>query len=141
MSLLLRIGLLCVAILSTGCMADGHEKSFPSYWSEFRVAVLENDYKKLENLTRFPLEVKGVDDSIPVVHYKQDEFKEVFEKIIKQTIYQPHNGEYIETDMRTVVNKTDVVPDIQKDQEYQLEQLVFENIDGRWYLTRAYLEE
>lgn len=141
MSLMLKRILFFILILSSGCMADNSEKNFQLYWTEFRTAALAADYEKLEKLTRFPLEVKGVDDSMPSVQYKKEDFQGVFKKIMAQPIYQLREDDLIETTMRAVVDKMDVVPEEITGEERRVEQLEFQNIEGRWFLVSAYLEE
>ncbi|HSC67890.1 MAG TPA: hypothetical protein VLC79_09380 [Cellvibrio sp.] len=141
MIVLLKRVLFFMIVISSGCVANNSENSYQSFWEEFRVAVLADDYRKLEKLTQFPLEVKGVDDSMPIVQYKKEQFQAVFQKIMAQPMKIPHEDTLIETTMRGVVDKTTTVSVEVGYDEQGVEQLVFQNVKGKWLLVRAYLDE
>lgn len=141
MNIFLRTVLFFIALVSSGCMANTTDSSFQSFWTEFRAAAIKNDYATLEKLTKFPLEVRGVHDSMPIEYFRKDEFKEIFNKLMEQKIYPVQDDELVLTSMKTVVKNTELAPDAKNDEEYRIEQLVFEYIDGRWLFTNAYLEE
>jgi hypothetical protein len=122
-------------------MASSPSPDFQLYWAEFRTAALADDYQTLETLTRFPLEVRGVDDSMPTVRYKKEQFETIFKTIMQQTIIESTEEDYIETTMKAIVDKTDTVASDALDEEQRVEQLVFQNIKGRWMFVRAYVEE
>ena len=141
MKFFLRTALFFIALVSLGCMATNKDNSFQSFWTEFRAATIQNDYATLENLTKFPLEVRGVHDSMPIEYFKKDAFKEIFNRIMEQKIYPVHDEDLVLTSMKTIVKNTELVPDEKNEEEYRIEQLVFEYIDGQWFFTNAYLEE
>ena len=141
MNLFLRIALFFIAMVSSGCMANNKDNSFQSFWTKFRTAAIQNDYATLEKITKFPLEVRGVDDSMPVEYFKKDEFKKIFNRLMEQKIYPVHDENYVLTSMKTIVNNTELAPDAKNQDQYRMEQLVFEYIDGQWFFTNAYLEE
>lgn len=127
-------------IISSGCVAGNSDNSFQTFWTEFRTATVQNDYERLEKFTKFPLEIRGADDSIPTEYLKKDDFKDIFKKLMQQKIYLPHDDGYVETSMREIVNNTRLVSDATENEEYQIEQLVFEYADGKWFFTKAYLD-
>ncbi len=130
-----------VAMVSSGCMANNTDKSFQLFWTEFRTAAIQNDYEQLEKFTKFPLAINGVDDSIPVEYFQKKDFKTIFNRLMEQKIYASHGDEYILTNMMDVVSKSEIPLNAKNGEEYQVEQLVFEYINGQWCFTRAYLEE
>lgn len=141
MNFFLRTALFFIAIVSLGCMANNKDNSFQSFWTEFRAAVIQNDYATLEKFTKFPLEVRGVHDSMPVEYFKRDAFKEIFNRLMEQKIYPVHDEDFVLTSMKTIVKNTELAPEDKNEKEYRIEQLVFEYIDGQWFFTNAYLEE
>ena len=141
MKFLFRTALFFIALASLGCMANNTDNSFQSFWTEFRAAAIKNDYATLEKFTKFPLEVRGVHDSMPIQYFKKDAFKEIFNRLMEQEIYPVHDEDLILTSMKTIVKNTELTPDAKTGEEYRIEQLVFEYIDGRWFFTNAYLEE
>ncbi|HSC67889.1 MAG TPA: hypothetical protein VLC79_09375 [Cellvibrio sp.] len=128
-------------IISSGCVVGKSDNSFQPFWTEFRAAAIKNDYATLEKFTKFPLEVRGVHDSMPVQYFKKDEFKEIFNRLMEQKIYPVHDEELVLTSMKTIVKNTELAPDAKNGEEYRMEQLAFEYIDGQWFFTNAYLEE
>ena len=129
-------------IISSGCAAGKADSSFQIFWTEFRAAAIQNDYKTLEKFTKFPLEIRGPDDSMPTEYLKKDDFNDVFDRIMQQKTYLPHDDDsLIETSMREIVDNTLLISDAKKGEEYQIEQLVFEFVDGQWFFTKAYLDD
>ena len=123
------------------CMANSTDEAFQSFWNEFRIAVIKEDYATLEKFTKFPLDVRGVHDSMPTEYFKKDEFKDIFNRLMKQKIYPVHQEDLVLTSMKTIVSNTELVSDMKNGEQYRIEHLVFENIDGQWFFTNAYLEE
>ena len=141
MNIFLRTVLFFISIVSLGCMANNKDSSFQLFWNEFRTAVVEDNYANLEKLTKFPLEVRGVHDSMPIEYFKNDEFKIIFDRIMEQKIYSVHEEDLVLTNMKAIVNDTELVSDMKNGDQYRVEQLVFDYIDGQWFFTNAYLEE
>ncbi|HTF97350.1 MAG TPA: hypothetical protein VL995_14525 [Cellvibrio sp.] len=141
MKLFFKITLLLTLIFSPWCKADERDDSFQLFWTEFRAAVMQNDYEQLKRFTKFPLAVNGVADFIPVEYIERKAFKDIFHKLMDQKIHLIHGDDYTLTDMMDVVSKTEAPLDAKNGDEYRVEQLVFEYIDGRWLFTRAYLDE
>lgn len=128
-------------IISSGCVAGKSDNSFQLFWTEFRTAAIQNDYKSLEKFTKFPLEIRGPDDSIPTEYFKKDNFKDVFNRLMQQKIYLPHDDDsLIESSMSEIVANTRLISDAKESEEYQIEQLIFEFVDGQWFFTKAYLD-
>lgn len=128
-------------LMPYGCMANSTDEAFQSFWNQFRTAVIKEDYATLENFTKFPLEVRGVHDSMPIEYYKKDEFKIIFDKIMEQKIYSVHEEDLVLTNMKAIVSDTELVSDMKNGDQYRVEQLVFDYVDGQWLFTNAYLEE
>lgn len=129
-------------IISSGCAAGKSDNSFQIFWTEFRTAVIQNDYKSLEKFTKFPLEIRGPDDSTPTEYLKKDDFEDVFNRVMQQKTYVPLDDDsLVETSMREIVDNTRLIADAKDVEEYQIEQLVFEYVSGQWFLTRVYLDD
>ena len=141
MSYFLRAALILVILVSSGCKANSTDESFQLFWSEFRTAAIKNDYVQLEKFTKFPLAVYGVHDSIPVEHFKRKDFKAIFNRLMEQKMFLLQGDGFVETNMIAIVDSTELVTDAKNGEEYQVEQLVFKYIDGKWFFTRAYLAE
>jgi len=73
-----------ISNLTTETIRDTINKSFQDFWVIFRNAVIENDTIKLVQLTKFPLETRGPQDSDPIVKYDSKNFIIVFQKYLKQ---------------------------------------------------------
>lgn len=54
------------------------------FWTNFRKAVLLNNYEEIERFVNFPLKTRGPYDTDPVIEVKQEEFKSVFTKFLQQ---------------------------------------------------------
>lgn len=141
MKFFFRTVLFFLAINSLGCMANNTDNSFQSFWTEFRSAAIKNDYATLEKFTKFPLEVRGIHDSMPIQYFKKDAFKEIFNRLMEQKIYPVDDEDLVLTSMKAIVKNTELAPDAKNEEEYRIEQLVFEYIDGQWFFTNAYLDE
>lgn len=126
---------------AAGCSAVTSDTDFQVYWGKFRAASLTSDYFALANLTKFPLEVKGVDDSSPVLVFGKNELDKIFPKLMAQTIYQYKGENLIETTLKDVLLKTEKVVFNADDTNIRIEQFEFKLINGKWFLIRAYLEE
>lgn len=141
MKFFFRTVLFFLTISSLGCMANNTDNSFQSFWTEFRSAAIKNDYATLEKFTKFPLEVRGIHDSMPIQYFKKDAFKEIFNRLMEQKIYPVDDEDLVLTSMKAIVKNTELAPDAKNEEEYRIEQLVFEYIDGQWFFTNAYLDE
>ena len=126
---------------SISCSAKPPPSDFQSFWSIFRAASLANDYTTLITLTKFPLEVKGVDDSVPVKKYEKAQLNTIFPKLLSQPVFLPKDNDVVETTLRETLTKTEKVEYKPTDKEIRVEQFQFQFIDGKWLLVRAYLEE
>ena len=141
MKLFFKITLLLTLIFSPWCMANERDDSFQLFWTEFRATVMQNDYEQLERFTKFPLAVNGVADFIPVSILEERDLKIFSINLWNKKFMYRMEMTYIQTNMMGVVSKTEVALDAKNGEEYRVEQLVFEYIDGQWLFTRAYLDE
>ncbi|RYG46687.1 MAG: hypothetical protein EOO01_15845 [Chitinophagaceae bacterium] len=102
---------------------------------------MSSPYTAMADLTKLPLEVKGVDDSEPVVHYGSDELNTIFPKLLSQVVYQSNGDDLLETTMGEIVKKMEKVTYDPKATSIRIEQFQFNVVNGKWLLVRAYLEE
>ena len=129
-------------LITYECMANSTDEAFQSFWNEFRIAVIKEDYATLEKFTKFPLKIRGPDDSMPTEYFRKDDFKDIFDRIMQQKTYLPNDEDsLIKTSMKEIVDNTLLISDMKNGEQYQIEQLVFEYINGQWFFTNAYLEE
>ena len=128
-------------MVSISCTAESPQSDFQPFWNKFRAASLANDYTTLATLTKFPLEVKGVDDSIPIRKYEKAQLNTIFPKLMSQPVLLPKDNDVVETNLREVLTKTEKVEYNNTDKEIRVEQFQFQLINGKWLFVRAYLEE
>jgi len=126
---------------SISCNAESPQSDFQSFWNKFRAASLANDYTTLATLTKLPLEVKGVDDSVPIRKYEKAQLNTIFPKLMSQPVLLPKDNDVVETNLREILNKTEKVEYNNTDKEIRVEQFQFQLINGKWFFVKAYLEE
>jgi hypothetical protein len=133
---------LLLAICTVGSAAESG-MSFHSFWSEFRQAVVDNDKTKIASMTRFPFKVRGPDDSDPVKQYDRPGFLSIYERLVVQRVYLPEAGQIVAKSMRELIaGKSEITPeDFLTKNVVRFQQFEFERSKGRWWFTRAYLEE
>lgn len=125
------------------CSAQEQTSTRQQFWTEFRQAVISNDILKIEAVTQFPLEVRGVDDSQPVTRYKKEQFGSVLKKILNQPVITMEGDKIITNTTKSVINSTHTITKdhIMTGDSFRVDQLVFELKNNQWRLVRAYLEE
>lgn len=125
------------------CSAAETDSGYSQFWSTFRQAVLDNDKVKIVEMTRFPFEVRGPDDSDPVQPYDHHGFLSIYEKLVAQPVFLPSDGKIISKTMRQLIDeKKEITPaDHPTSDSFQVHQFEFRRIKGKWFFTRAYLEE
>lgn len=133
---------LLMMLYSTACTSSPSSSDFNVFWENFRNFSLKSDYTSLIHITRFPLEVKGVDDSEPKQYIDKKIFPDVFRKILSQPIYEFKGNDVVEMTLMDKINerKTPTPETTTNDMEIRIDQFVFQKIDSRWLLIRAYLE-
>ncbi len=105
--------------------------------------MLAKDNRKLETMTQFPLEVRGVDDSQPAIHYKKEQFETIFRKILDQPVVTMEGEKVITNTTKDIINSTKIITKEHSmtEDSFRVDQLVFELKNKQWKLVRAYLEE
>jgi hydroxyethylthiazole kinase-like sugar kinase family protein len=114
-----------------------------SFWKTFRQAVLNGKTSEIVSMTRFPFEVRGVDDGDPVKRYNRHKFPAIFNQVVSQHVIVMTGKDVIEKTMLQIVKeKKDLnAADIAAPDFFRVELFTFHMIKGRWFFTRAYLEE
>lgn len=116
---------------------------FRAQWPALRTALLSGNNEQLAALTRVPLEVRGVDDSIPIRKITEDKLALVIDQVLSQD-----SG----TSLRErVTNRTLVerLSDIDRttravsmtDKVSRVGPFQFQKMGPGWKLVRVYLEE
>jgi len=141
MQIIKNLILIIFLMVSVSCTAEPIQSDFQPFWNKFRAASLANDYATLATLTKFPLEVKGVDDTVPDEKYKKEQLNTIFPKLMSQPVFLPKDNDVVETNLREALTKTEKVEYKNTDKEIRVEQFQFQLINGKWLLVRAYLEE
>ena len=133
--------LLVTAALGAGAMGFGGTASsrpdeLQSFWSQFRTAALSGDEHRVELLTRFPLQVKGVTD---------DEVRAVGRAAFAKTwaaVLKGDTGQAAEpVSERSLIQKTPRWPGKAADGDHCLATICFSNTPEGWRLTRVYTSE
>lgn len=132
--------IIVMSLFVLDCGAKAEHADHIQFWNEFKKAAMKDDYFRLESLVRFPLEVLGVDDSMPARQITKEEFPDAFRPILEQEQYDLDGNTPAGKKVADIIAGTD-----EKDIEimkntFRVSQLEFEKIAGRWLLVRAYLE-
>lgn len=140
---MMRMVLTLILFFGVTCLAAQDRFTAGEFWASFRQAVLTNDVKKLVSMTKLPLAVYGVSDNTPVTYYDRSEFPTIFRKILMQPEYLPVGNRIVSKTVLGLIYDKKVLThkDLQNRDAFRFYQLEFEVINGRWLLTRAYLEE
>jgi hypothetical protein len=139
----LLVGIIMMLALPTIVFPGQESPDVKDFWHSFRQAVLRNSIDQVSALTHFPFEVRGPDESDPIVFYDRKGFRNIFKRVVVQPVYVRSNGKSLVKSMLQVIEeKTDIIPaDYLTSESMQIEQFEFQRIKGRWCFTRAYLEE
>jgi hypothetical protein len=132
-----------IAITICFCPAYANTETSDIFWRQFRQAVTDNNVNQLLTLTKFPFEVRGVDDSNPIQNLGKKNFKTFFKRLIGQKVLIPANGTIVEKSMQQLIfeKKTLKKEDCLTSEIIRVYQFEFQNTDGQWFFIRAYLEE
>jgi hypothetical protein len=137
----LLLSLTCLA--ACACSASESNTSAQSFWTSFRQAVSEGSRTKAAQLTRFPLEVRGVSDDDPVVKCDRACFDSTYEKLVNQKVYLPKGDDVVEKTMRQLILDQPTLrkADQSGQSSFRFQQFQFELTTAGWRLVTAYLEE
>jgi hydroxyethylthiazole kinase-like sugar kinase family protein len=135
--------IICILLTPIAANAADNLVGAKIFWRTFRQAVLGGNTAEIASMTRFPFEVRGVDDSDPVKRYNQQKFPAIFRQVISQQVVVMTGQEVIEKTMLQVVSeKKDLsAVDMATPDFFTVELFNFHLIKGRWLFTRAYLEQ
>jgi hypothetical protein len=137
-----------ILLLLAGCVfaqpnTPGNYRDFRAFWAEFRAAILNMDEGKIVELSHFPFETRGPDDSDPIVYHDEKSFHKIIDEILDQPIYRMVGSQLNLTSMREVIkNKADISEgDLTDDGFARIELFSFIKLNHVWKFNRAYLEE
>jgi hypothetical protein len=113
------------------------------FWTKFRAAILSEDKEKVAALTKFPFEVRGPDDSDPLVYYDKNGFLGILDEILNQPVHQMKGSNLNSTTMGEIVrNKTEVLDkEIISENFARVDLFTFVKEKNRWLFNRAYFEK
>lgn len=134
---------LFLIMFTESCTASDNKTSYQVFWEGFRSAVLSNDTRYLAENSYFPLELKGVDDGLPVVLLNQELFKENLLKVLNQSVVVMDGEDVIIKSTKDIIKSTKLLTTehLLTKNSFRVDQLLFEFKNNRWYLVRMYLEE
>jgi len=130
-------------LMPTVTSAGPQQSDGNQFWQVFRQAVLDNNTEHIASMTRFPFEVRGVDDSNPIHNYDRKHFAPIWKKLLVQPELLPLHGKIVSKTMLELIKekKTLAPKDFLKSDFIRVYDFEFELIKGHWQFTRAYLEE
>lgn len=107
------------------------------FWNSFRDSFLKEDFKNLEVMTKFPVEVKGAEDADPKFSVKKDHFKSCLALIYPRDIGM---GKFDKTH-KDYINELKDLPETEGGKnQFRIGDLVFEKNLGKFKLVRFYLD-
>ena len=133
--------LLVAVALGTGAMtlgarAPSRADELQSFWSQFRTAALSGDEHRVEALTRFPLQTKGVtDDEVRTV--SRARFTKAWAAVLKGDAGQAAEP----ASERSLIQKTTRWPGNPADTEQCLATICFSKTTAGWRLSRVYIAD
>lgn len=141
-NLTLTVLLLTILLWATTVRA-GKDRAAQSNWTEFRQAIISGNTEKVATITKFPLSVRGPDDSEPVIYYNKKQFPAILKRLLHQEVFFLSGGKLSSKTMLQVVQEKERLDpaDFLTEKDIRVEQFEFEKINGHWLFTRAYLEE
>jgi hypothetical protein len=112
------------------------------FWKAFRQAVLGSNTAGIVAMTRFPFEVRGVDDHDPVKRYNRQKFPAIFRQVVSQQVVVMTEKDVVEKTMFQVIKerKDLKAADMAAPDFFTVELFSFRLINNRWLFTRAYQE-
>ena len=120
--------------LGLGATASSRADELQGFWSQFRTAALSGDAHRVELLTRFPLQVKGVTD---------DEVRAVDRAGFAKTwaaVLRGDTGQAVEpVSERSLIQRTPRWLGNPADVEHCLATMCFSKTSAGWRLTRVYV--
>lgn len=134
-----------LALMSLFTSCAGAAEDLQPFWDQFRQAVENNDKNKVTDLTQFPLETRGPNDSDPVISVSRDEFvTEIYDKAMDQ--FQDSvvvGGKRIDKNLReAILEKSTLSAKDQQSADFAfILSMQFKRIGGIWKLSRIYVEE
>lgn len=140
--MLVRLLIVTLSLLfySTCCYAG---QSANEFWRDFRQAILNGETTAVASMTKFPLWVRGPDDSDPVYYYKQSEFLPIYRRLLNQRISIWKDDTVVSKTMYQVIKEKKQLDaqDLDSDKLLSVENFEFQVVNGRWLFTRGYLED
>lgn len=137
--------LFCIFLVSCAYAQPERQQdySFQNFWTEFRRAFLDGDQKTIAALTKFPFEVKGPDDSDPVLFFDKATFLDIYDTLMKQQIYVPSGTGFVTKTMQEIIHEKTTVTDLDLLSEYmaRVELFTFVRENGKWLFNRMYIDD
>lgn len=136
---------LLLVIYSTFCSAQDPKSDAQSFWLQFQRAVTANDKAAVAAMTRFPLEVRGIDDSIPVIQCDRQCFDGIYERLLSQSVLFSRNNfsDLDEIPMHQLIVDAKTAPEFldPEDTIMRFHDFEFEKTADGWRIVRAWLQQ
>jgi hypothetical protein len=113
---------------------------FPSFWVEFRDAIISKDYIKLMGMTNFPLKSHGKRDSDPQFLIYQERFYYFLRTCLNEDTGQAMDGE-TNLDFIKRTSRLEESEYYKKDENWRkVMAMEFQKINDNWKLTLIYFD-
>lgn len=135
--------LLVIILLPATVPAAGNGADATRFWTTFRQALLDRNSSQVLSMTRFPFEVRGVDDSSPLRRYDRKAFPKVLKQVVSQEELVLSGGNFISKTMLQLIQEKKALnsADYLTPTYIRIHDLEFQLVNGHWLFTGVYLEE
>ncbi len=122
------------------------QDDFLPFWIEYREIVIKMDSNKLIKITKFPLTVRGYEDSDPIIKISKSDFWSIFNVFLNTGggVLDINNLDDIATNNLDFIKRSSNAENTlryeQNSNYHQIGDNVFEKIEGKWMLTLIYLD-
>jgi hypothetical protein len=104
------------------------------FWLAFRRATLEKDWQKLEDLTSFPLTIRGELDRDPIRRVSRRDFPKIFDRFLKQGVFSPNEQ------LEFIRNTTTIDTAVDSGGICRIGDMIFKKAAAGWRLDTLYMQ-
>jgi len=114
----------------------GSDQQLRDFWPEFRSAAIAEDATRLEKLTAFPFEIRGVLDASQTRSYDRGEFRRLMPRLLSQDSGMTEKGESMKELLKRSVRAPADVAGTSRLGNFEFRK----TLEG-WRFVRAYLDD
>jgi hypothetical protein len=118
----------------TACPRSIADPDLNRVWIAFRNAALQQDWSKLEEITNFPLIVRGELDQDPIFRIDRSKFPTIFERFLKEGVFSPNEQ------LQVIRNTTTIKVDANSRDRCRIGDMVFKRTAKGWRLYTLYMQ-